>query len=92
MNTTIVNNEPFSTLHGNWTFPGITKSELIDKAQATISLIDSVDGEFFEDHNDFFSNFKKRLEFLSNSTVPNLVGNPAAGIPPYLITLDCLRT
>lgn len=92
LNTTIVNNEPFNTLHGNWTFPGITKSELIDKVQTTISLIDSVDGEFFEDHNNFFSDFKKRLEFLSSSTVPNLAGNPAAGIPPYLITIDCLRT
>ncbi|HFL1158284.1 TPA: hypothetical protein ACGSE5_004475 [Escherichia coli] len=91
LGTLIPSNEPLSIAHGNWTFPGITKNELINKAQELITIINGLDSNISEEKENILIDYKKRLRFLSDSTIPNIWGNPAQGVPPYLITLDGLK-
>ena len=41
----IPNDEPFGTAHGNWSFPGLTRAELIEEAQSIADLIESQGGD-----------------------------------------------
>ena len=36
---TVPNDEPFGNAHNNWSFPGLTRAELIDEAQSIVDLI-----------------------------------------------------
>ncbi|MBA5203516.1 hypothetical protein H2Y57_07435 [Pectobacterium aroidearum] len=91
INTTVLSTEPLNIAHDDWSVPGITKNELINKAQEIIILIDSVSGDFFEDSNDILTNYKSSLEFLTENTIPNMWGNASKSVPSYLITLDGLK-
>jgi hypothetical protein len=37
--STVPNDEPFSVAHGNWSFPGLSRVELIEETQAIIDLM-----------------------------------------------------
>lgn len=90
INSTISSNEPLSIAHANWSFPGLTKNELILRAQELLPLLDSLNGDFFEDSDGVLVDYKRRLRFLADSTIPNMWGNAALAVPNYLITLDGL--
>ncbi|EIY5372549.1 TPA: hypothetical protein ACHV3X_001474 [Klebsiella variicola] len=91
INTLIPSNEPFSIAHANWTFPGLTKNDLINRANNLISLIECIGDNVTEDNVIILADYKRRLRFISDSTIPNLWSNAAAGVPAYLLTLDELK-
>jgi hypothetical protein len=45
LRSSIPSDEPFGNAHGNWSFPGLTRAELVDDAQALIDLIDAKGGD-----------------------------------------------
>ena len=38
--STVPNDEPFGNAHSNWSFPGLTRAELIEEAQSIVNLIE----------------------------------------------------
>lgn len=37
----VPNEEPFGNAHTNWSFPGLTRTELIEEAQSIVDLIEN---------------------------------------------------
>lgn len=83
--------EPFGNAHNNWTFPGLTRLELVEYAQSIIDMIDANEVDELGDSEARIIDYARRLTFLQQQTVPNIWGNPAAGVPAYVFTLDGLR-
>lgn len=84
------NDEPFSVTHNNWSFPGLTKSELSKAAGDLAELIRTRGPADLGTHEKLVADYVRRLSFLRTSTVPNLWGNAGAGVPNYLLTLNGL--
>jgi hypothetical protein len=91
VNSAMASDEPFNIVHGNWTFPGVSKSDLVDAAQDLADLIRESGTEFLGDRDKRISDYPRRLAYLRTSTVPNMWGNAAAGVPSFFATLDALR-
>lgn len=83
--------EPFSVAHNNWSFPGLTRADLAARAVSLIAEIDARGGDDLEANEELLADYPRRLTFLRTATVPNIWGNPGAGVAAYLITLDGLR-
>jgi hypothetical protein len=92
INSTIPTNDPLNIAHGNWSYVGLNKSQLINIAQDISILIESINGEFFEDSDGLLSDYRRRLRFLADSTVPNIWSSAASAVPAYIITLDSLKS
>lgn len=86
----IPNDEPFSIAHGNWTFPSVSKLDLIKAAQDVIDVIAVRGPEDLGPEEPALSSFVRKLSYLRTSTVPNIWGNAAAGVPSYLSTIEAL--
>ena len=84
------NNEPFSIVHGNWSFPGITKGELSKMVKDLVELIRLRDREDLGSHEPLIADYIRRLSFLRTHTVPNIWGNAGVGVPTFVLTLDGL--
>lgn len=89
--TAIPNDEPFGTAHGNWSFPGLTRAELIEEAQSIIDLIESQGGDDLGQHEMRLQDYVRRLQHLQQQTVGQLWGNAGQAVPAYLLTLQGLR-
>ncbi|WP_419722874.1 hypothetical protein [Sphingobium aromaticivastans] len=88
---TVPNDEPFGLAHSNWSFPNLTRSELIEAVQRVIDLIsDNLDTNLGA-AEPRVRDYSRRLQFLRSNTIPNLWGNPAAGVPALLLTLRGLE-
>lgn len=87
----VPNNEPFGNAHSNWSFPGLTKNELIEEAQSIIDLIEDRGGDETGDADTRLQDYLRRLTHLQTQTIPNLWGNAGQAVPAYLLTLDGLR-
>lgn len=86
----IPNNEPFSVTHGNWTFPGLTKNELISAARDLSESIQTRGREDLGPSKVQLDDYIRRLQYLRTNVIPQIYGNAAAGVPAYLFTLDGL--
>ncbi|MBK1888690.1 hypothetical protein Undi14_01490 [Undibacterium sp. 14-3-2] len=87
----VPNEEPFGIAHGNWSFPGLTRAELIEEAQSIFDLIESQGGNDVGDHDARLQDYIRRLQFLQQHTVAQLWGNAGQAVPAYLFTLQGLR-
>jgi len=87
----IPDDEPFGIAHRNWSFPCLTKSELIEEAQDIIELIEAQGGEDLGEHEARLKDYVRRLKYLQNHTTSQLWNNPAQAVPAYLMTLQGLR-
>jgi hypothetical protein len=89
----IPNDEPISVAHGNnWSFPGITRAELLEMPAALVTTIDAMGSESVSKADEaHLADFPRRLAFLRTHTVQQIWGNSATGVPTYQITLDALR-
>lgn len=87
----VPSDEPFGTAHNNWTFPGLTKSELIEEAQSIIEMIDDYGTDALGSSEGRIKDYVRRLTYLHGNTIPNLWGSPAAAIPAYMLTMTGLR-
>ncbi|MFL6675043.1 MAG: hypothetical protein ACJ8LG_17355 [Massilia sp.] len=91
LNAHIPNDEPFGNVtNNNWTFPGLTKSELVEAADELVSSIREFGTEDLGPHEKQLASYVPRLSFLRTQTVPNMPGNPGAAVPTYFLTLDGL--
>lgn len=88
---TVPNDEPFGIAHGNWSFPGLTRSELIEEAQSIIELIDDNDTDELGNSESRIKDYARRIAYLHGATVPNIWGSAATAIPTYMLTLEGLR-
>lgn len=86
----IPNNEPFSITHANWSFPGLTKNELISAARDLCDLIQTRGREDLGPSKVQLDDYIRRLQFLRINTIPQIPSNAAAGATAYLLTLDGL--
>lgn len=85
------NDEPFSIASGNWSFPGITRSEILARVQSTEALLATFgDDEIPEQIAKVLADYPRRLAFLRAQTIPNTPGNAAVGVPAIFITLQAL--
>ncbi|WP_156924449.1 hypothetical protein [Derxia gummosa] len=91
LQSSIPSDEPFGNAHGNWSFPGLTRSELIEEAQAIADLIEAYGGDDLRDNAARLQDYLRRLQFLQQNTVGQIWGNAAAAVPVYLFTLQGLR-
>lgn len=92
LTTKIPNDTSFGIAQGNWSFPGLTRQDLIDEAQEIIDFIDDHEADELEDDDiDSLDEFDKRLVFVRDQTIPNIWGNANAGVTAYSLTLQGLR-
>ncbi len=91
LNSKLPSNEPMNIAHNNWSFPGITRDELVNRTSDLIQLIDARGSDNLETNEALLEDYPRRLSFLHRSTIPNLWSNPGAGVPNYLATLDGLK-
>ncbi|GAB3468253.1 hypothetical protein GCM10027321_36510 [Massilia terrae] len=82
--------QPFSIAQNNWTFPGITKDELVAEVNERIDLIRTRAPTDLGIHEKPIGDYVRRLAYLRQATIPNFPGNPGAGAPAFFITLNGL--
>ncbi|MBV7576445.1 hypothetical protein KW846_27365 [Pseudomonas sp. PDM32] len=88
---TVPSDEPFGIAHGNWSFPGLTRSELIEEAQSIIELIDDNGIDELGSSESRIKDYARRITYLHGNTVPNIWGSAGTAIPTYMLTLEGLR-
>ena len=70
--STVPNDEPFGNAHGNWSFPGLTRAELIEEAQSIADLIEARGGDNLGRHEARLQDYVRRLQYLQQNTVGQL--------------------
>ncbi|MCH7373909.1 hypothetical protein MM182_00670 [Aeromonas sp. MR19] len=91
LKASIPSDEPFGNAHGNWSFPCLTKSELIEEAQSIIDLIDINAGDDISGDDTRLKDYSRRLTHLQQQTIPNLWSSAANAVPAFMITMEGLR-
>lgn len=89
--TSIPNNDPFGNAHSNWSFPGLTRAELIEEAEAIVDLIELQGGDNLGEHETRLQDYVRRLQHLRQQTVPQLWNQAGQAVPAYMLTLQGLR-
>jgi len=87
----VPSDEPFGNAHGNWSFPGLTRAELIEEAQSIIQLIEDQGGDNVGNHGARLQDYVRRLQHLQQHTVGQLWGNSGQAVTAYMLTLEGLR-
>lgn len=87
----VTSDEPFGIAHVNWSFPALTRSELIEETQAIIDMIQNEGGDTLGAHEARIQDYIRRIQFLYQHTVAQLWSSAANAVPAYLLTLDGLR-
>jgi hypothetical protein len=91
LKTAVPSDEPFGTAHGNWSFPGLTRAELIEEAQSIIDMIDENEVETLGSSEARVRDYARRLVHLQQQTIPNLWSNAGSAVPAYMLTIAGLR-
>ncbi|MCE0917972.1 hypothetical protein [Pseudomonas sp. NMI760_13] len=81
---------PLSLNSGNWSFPGITKADLVSRAMALRELIEEAK-EPAPESQAIITNLGERLTFLRTNTVPQFLSQGGAAVSAYLMTLDAVE-
>ena len=87
----VPNDEPFGNAHANWSFPGLTRAELIEEAESIVDLIEEQGGDVLGEHEARLQDYVRRLQHLQQQTVAQLWGNAGQAVPAYMLTLQGLR-
>lgn len=91
LQATIPSDTPFSTSQSNWSFPGLSKSELISYVKEIYDLIDIQGADDLGEHNKLLETYLPRLQYLQAQTVPNIWGSASSAVPAFFHTLDGLK-
>jgi F0F1-type ATP synthase membrane subunit b/b' len=91
LRSSVPNDEPFGNAHGNWTFPGLNRVDLIEEAQSIIDLIEDEGDEEVGEHEARLTDYVRRLQHLQQQTIPNLWNNAGQAVSAYILTLNSLR-
>ncbi len=70
----IPSNEPLSIAHGNWSFAGVTRDELMLVPLNLIARIDSRGSESEAPNDALLRDYLRRLAFLRTNTIPQIWG------------------
>lgn len=87
----IPNNEPIGIAHNNWSFPAVTRDELVAMATSIADLIADRGTDDLGDYESLLADYPRRLVFLRSQTCGQLWGSAASAVPAYWATLNCLR-
>ncbi|MFC4862105.1 hypothetical protein ACS8MQ_13265 [Pseudomonas sp. MAHUQ-62] len=87
----VPNEEPFGNAHNNWSFPGLTRAELVEEAQSIIDMIDENEVEELGSSESRIKDYARRLAHLQQQTIPQLWSNAGTAVPAYMLTLAGLR-
>lgn len=85
------NDEPYSIAHNNWSFPGLTRSELAEAAASLAAMIRERNPDQLGPQEARLKDYPRRLERLRTQTTPQLWGNSNQAVSAYLLTLEGLR-
>lgn len=77
---------------GNWSFPGLSRKDLIGQAQSIIDLIEEGAVDDVDGHDIYLQDYARRLTFLQQNTVPQLWSGAAQAMPAFTLTMDGLRS
>ena len=91
LQSTIPDDRSFANAHNNWTFPGLSRSELIEEVESLIELVDDHDEDDLGEAETRIADYAPRLDHLVSQTIPNIWGNSAQALPPFRLTMDGLR-
>lgn len=91
LQSAIPSEEPFGNAHGNWSFPGLTRAELIEEAQSIADLIEDQGGDDVGNDDARLQDYVRRLQHLEQHTIGQLWGNSGQAVSAYLFTLNGLR-
>jgi hypothetical protein len=89
--TALPNDEPLGNTHNNWSFPGLTRAELIEEAKSIVTLIEERGSDDIGNSDARLKDYVRRLEHLRTQTVAQLWGNAGQAVPAYMLTLEGLR-
>ncbi len=87
----IPSDEPFGNAHGNWSFPGLTRPELIEEIQSIVDLIEDQGGDDIGAYAARLDDYVRRLQHLQQQTVGQLWSNAGQAVPAFMFTLEGLR-
>ena len=90
LKTAISTAAPLNVSSGNWSFPGITRAELVARVTSLRDLVVDAD-EPTADSEKYITGIVERLTFLSDHTVPQIASNAVNAVPAFLITLDAVE-
>lgn len=88
---TVPSDAAFAAAHSNWTFPAISRDDLIDKVDSVRVRLQEDAPEDLGIHQLRLEKFIENLQFLRTHTVPQIWGNAAAACPSFFLTLDALE-
>lgn len=89
--STVGSDEPFNVAHNNWSFPGLTRAELIEAATSLAEMIRLHSPDSLGGMEARLKDYPRRLVALRSHTVQQLWGNANQAVPAYLETLGGLR-
>ena len=92
VSSSLPNDQPFGIAQNNWSFPNLSRPELIGEARSIIDLIQDRGGEELGENAELLKDYPRRLQYLRSSTVPNLWANAANGVAAYQATLSGLTS
>jgi hypothetical protein len=87
----IPSDEPFNVAQSNWSFPGLTRTDLVDAVTSLAALIRERGTDTVEDNEAQIGDYVRRLQFLRANMIQNIWANAAVAVPNFLNTLDGLR-
>jgi hypothetical protein len=87
----IPNDEPFNVAQGNWSFPGLSRGEMIEAATSLADLIRERGNDSLGANEKRLNDYPRRLAYLRANMIQNMLGNAAVAVPSYLATLEGLR-
>lgn len=87
------NDEPMGVAHGNWSLPGLSRSDLeIEAELLQRKILESNVEELSDSEDEYLKDYVRRLEFLRAHTVGQLwSSNGGAAASAYMLTLHGLR-
>ncbi|WP_439867917.1 hypothetical protein [Pseudomonas syringae] len=90
LKVTITTAAPLSISSGNWSFPGVTKNDLINRAnELRTRVADAVEPS--AESEAAITAIAERLTFLRTHTFPQLVAQAASAVPAFFMTLDAVE-
>lgn len=91
LKSNISHDEPFGIQYGDWSFPCITRDELIEQVTSLVDLIEDNETDELGDSEPRINDYVRRLQHINDNTIPSFNGNENQAVPALQITLNGLR-
>jgi len=91
LQSNIPNDEPFGNAHNDWSFPAVSRAELIEEVQSVIDLIENHETDDLGDFGTRISDYGRRLDHLRTHTIPQIWGSAGQAVAAFQITMGGLR-